>query len=80
MIRRIITTIALAAVITIALALGGLAMASTPSEGVDPLNDPVSGHTCTLDTAFGSIPCPDFSWNLGGLMSFQARIVSQRGQ
>ena len=80
MFQRIITAIVLAAVITIALVSGALAMAAAPSDGVGSLSDPVGGHTCTLDTAFGSIPCPDLNWNLGGLSSFQAKIVNQRGQ
>jgi hypothetical protein len=72
MIRRTITTMTLAAVATITLATAAPAMAAAPSDSVEPLTEHIGGGTCTLETAFGSIPCPDFDWSLGGLSGSEA--------
>lgn len=67
MIRRTITTLTLAAVTAIALASASPAMAAAPSGGAEVPTEHIGGGTCTLETAFGTIPCPDFDWSLGGL-------------
>ena len=77
---RLIATIALGAVMTMALMSGAGAMAAAPSDGTDPLTDPTGGHTCTLTAAFGSMPCPDLNWNIGGLSIPQTKAINQRGQ
>jgi hypothetical protein len=70
--RRTITTLTLAAVTAIALVSASPAMAAAPSGGEEVPTESIGGGTCTLDTVFGSIPCPDFDWSLGGLSSSEA--------
>jgi hypothetical protein len=72
MIRRTVTTLTIAAVSAIALASASPAMAASPSGGAEVPTESIGGGTCTLDTVFGSIPCPDFDWSLGGLSSSEA--------
>jgi hypothetical protein len=59
MIRRIIATMTLAAVV--AIALGSAAPVSTA-----PSTD-LSAEVCTMETGNASIPSPDLDWNAGGL-------------
>ena len=70
MIRTTITTLTLTAVTIIALATASPVLAASPSDEA-PLTAETtveaSDTTCTIDTGFGSIPCPVLDWNLGGL-------------
>jgi hypothetical protein len=70
MIRTTITTLTLAAVTMIALATASpvLAAASSDEPGVTvETTVEVPDTTCSVDTDFGSIPCPIPDWTLGGL-------------
>ena len=80
MFARTIATIALGAVITMALMSGAGAMATAPSDGTDPLTDHNGGRTCALTPAFGSMPCPDLDWNIGGSSILKAKAINQRGE
>ena len=70
MIRTTITTLTLTAATIIALATASPVLAASPS-GEASLTPETTVEapdaTCTIDTDFGSIPCPVLDWSLGGL-------------
>ncbi|MCL1601381.1 MAG: hypothetical protein M3112_07590 [Actinomycetia bacterium] len=72
MIRRIITTMTLAGVVTIALASAAPILAATPTC--------LSAGACTVDTGSGSIPSPDLDWNAGGLPGARSSSESKEPQ
>ena len=70
MIRTTITTLTLTAVTIIALATASPVLAASPSGEASVTAEATveaPDATCTIDTDFGSIPCPVLDWNLGGL-------------
>jgi len=71
MIRTTITTLTLTAVTIIALATASPVLAASPSDEPSVTVETTveaPDATCTIDTDFGSIPCPVLDWNLGGLL------------
>jgi hypothetical protein len=75
MIRTTITTLTLTAVTMIALATASPVLAASPSdEPVVTVESTVEAPDaiCTIDTDFGSVPCPVPDWTLGGLADSEA--------
>ena len=70
MIRTTITTLTLTAVTIIALSTASPVLAASPSDEASVTAEATveaPDATCTIDTDFGSIPCPALDWVLGGL-------------
>jgi len=70
MIRTTITTLTLTAITMIALASASPALAASSSDAPAVTTETIVEEpdaTCTIDTDFGSIPCPVPDWTLGGL-------------
>ena len=70
MIRTTITTLTLTAVTIIALATASPVLAASPSDEASVTAEATvetPDATCTIDTDFGSIPCPVLDWSVGGL-------------